>query len=113
MKSACLCLDQNKINSLKIISTIKSGDRVFVKNTKKLSKYDNSAPDFKRGDKLLATVDGALEWKTNSNVIKPGLSNRNRRQKQGGEGQYVSLRIKEGDIGIPQKKQNCRSMYWN
>lgn len=87
MKSACLCLDQNKINSLKIISTIKSGDRVFVKNTKKLSKYDNSAPDFKRGDKLLATVDGALEWKTNSNVIKPGLSNRNRRPKQGGEGQ--------------------------
>lgn len=113
MKSACLCLDQNKINSLKIISTIKSGDRVFVKNTKKLSKYDNSAPDFKRGDKLLATVDGALEWKKKSNVIKPGLSNRNRRHKQGGEGQYVSLRIKEGDIGIPQKKQNCRSMYWN
>lgn len=71
MKSACLCLDQNKINSLKIISTIKSGDRVFVKNTKKLSKYDNSAPDFKRGDKLLATVDGALEWKKNRMSSNP------------------------------------------
>lgn len=71
MKSACLCLDQNKVNSLKIISTIKSGERVFVKSTKKLSKNDNTAPDFKRGDKLLATVDGALEWKKNRMSSNP------------------------------------------
>lgn len=56
----------------KIIFIIKLGDRVFVKNIKKLLKYDNFVLDFKRGDKLLVIVDGVLEWKINLNVIKFG-----------------------------------------
>lgn len=42
-----------------------------------------------------------------SNVIKPGLSNRNRRHKQGGEGQYVSLRIKEGALESLRKNKTA------
>lgn len=53
-------------------------NKMPAKIKKKLSTNDNTPTNFQRGDKLVATAAGTLEWKTNSTVLKPGLGNRNR-----------------------------------
>lgn len=69
--------------------------------------------DFQREYKSVATATKALKWKTNSNVLRCGLSDRNICIKNRVETESITHNIKLGGTLDPSEKKNCTSMNWS
>lgn len=80
-------------------------NKMPAKIKKKLSTNDNTPTNFQRGDKLVATAAGTLEWKTNSTVLKPGLGDRNRCLENRVGGSMSHSELKNGGPWNPSEKK--------
>lgn len=70
-----------------------------------LRKSSTTDPDFQREDKPVATATRAREWKTNSNVFRWGLGDRNRCIKNRVEIESLTHNIKLGWTLDPSEKK--------